>query len=335
MNRLFLTAFLAAGLLGFALAGPALLSAENAAGQVQPGNDPGKLGSMAANATSGSSSGMNIGMQNGTKTAAGGAQVDVGKGSNETVQYYTYTPNRIEINAGESVTWKSTAQMTEFHTVTFSDPSVVTDIILPFSTTSQQFGLVPPFNAGEPVTIDTPNGTAIAGINKLAFYPSVMDANNQTSYLNGTGVQYDMADSVKVLNSGIIQPPATSAAQGTVPSNSSMIPGPAETTGSAGVNPNALGVLNGTQTSANSTGADQQGMNGPPFPMTSSFTVKFEKPGTYDYYCAFHPWMTGQVVVKGSDMTGTAGAGLNGTTTSSSDGSNMTTFEEEALKKTP
>lgn len=35
------------------------------------------------------------------------------------------------------------------------------------------------------------------------------------------------------------------------------------------------------------------------FPGSSnSFAITFEKSGTYDYTCLFHPWMTGQVVVK-------------------------------------
>jgi plastocyanin len=35
------------------------------------------------------------------------------------------------------------------------------------------------------------------------------------------------------------------------------------------------------------------------FPGSSnSFAITFEKAGTYDYICIFHPWMRGQVVVK-------------------------------------
>jgi plastocyanin len=29
-----------------------------------------------------------------------------------------------------------------------------------------------------------------------------------------------------------------------------------------------------------------------------SFTFEFKKPGTYDYYCAVHPKMTGKIIVK-------------------------------------
>ena len=30
----------------------------------------------------------------------------------------------------------------------------------------------------------------------------------------------------------------------------------------------------------------------------NTFTVTFEKPGTYDYICILHPWMSGSVIVK-------------------------------------
>jgi len=30
----------------------------------------------------------------------------------------------------------------------------------------------------------------------------------------------------------------------------------------------------------------------------NTFTVTFEKPGTYDYICILHPWIAGSVIVK-------------------------------------
>lgn len=38
----------------------------------------------------------------------------------------------------------------------------------------------------------------------------------------------------------------------------------------------------------------------PQFPFLGSFTVTFNEAGTYDYFCAFHPGMFGQVVVDSS-----------------------------------
>ena len=34
-----------------------------------------------------------------------------------------------------------------------------------------------------------------------------------------------------------------------------------------------------------------------PIPPGGSFTFTFDSPGTYEYYCVYHPWMTGEVVV--------------------------------------
>ena len=36
---------------------------------------------------------------------------------------------------------------------------------------------------------------------------------------------------------------------------------------------------------------------GPPNGSTS-FTLTFEKAGTYNYYCILHPWMKGKVIVE-------------------------------------
>ena len=36
----------------------------------------------------------------------------------------------------------------------------------------------------------------------------------------------------------------------------------------------------------------------PQFPFLHNFTVTFSQPGTYDYFCTFHPGMYGQVVVS-------------------------------------
>ena len=41
------------------------------------------------------------------------------------------------------------------------------------------------------------------------------------------------------------------------------------------------------------------------FPYLGSFTVKFNEPGTYDYFCAFHPGMIGQVIVGSGGAGGT------------------------------
>jgi hypothetical protein len=41
-----------------------------------------------------------------------------------------------------------------------------------------------------------------------------------------------------------------------------------------------------------------EGQAGPEAPPNSKFTITFDNPGTYDYVCLFHPWMTGSVKVE-------------------------------------
>ena len=252
----------------------------------------------------------------------GNVRVSIGEGSNATVQRFTFTPQSVEINAGESVTWFSPDEFVDIHTVTFvQDPSVISDILLPFAAPTgsvAELELLPPFNAGEPLVIQAPDGTeAIVALNKEAWYPAVLGANNQTTYLEGTDIQATLNSNIKALNSGIILPPMLTTS-GTQPNST-------ETGTTIEEVPSEASVTNETTTSTNATSTatdvltvpDDQGSSqppegvtaeqqlGPPFPPVSSFTVTFEEPGTYPYFCAIHPWMTGQVVVQGTTPTET------------------------------
>jgi plastocyanin len=251
----------------------------------------------------------------------GTVTVAVAEGSNQTIQYYTYTPQTVEINAGESVTWFTPAEFPDIHTVTFvQDPNLRSDLILPFVPTAPtDFELLPPFNAGEPILIPTPDGTeAIVAVNKHVFYPTVLDANNETIYLEGTDIQATLNSTVKALNSGIILPqmPPTGAAEpnttetGTTGeqltgSEASITNETAITTNATGTATDVLTVPDEQGTSQGTEGPTGEETLGPPFPPVSSFTVTFEEPGIYPYFCAIHPWQTGQVVVRGDAPTET------------------------------
>jgi plastocyanin len=243
--------------------------------------------------------------------------VAVGEGSNATVQHYTYTPQSVEINAGESVTWFTPAELVDIHTVTFvQDPSIVSDIILPFASAgATDFELLPPFNLGEPILIPTPDGReAIVAVNKHAFYPAIVDANNETTYLEGTDIQATLNSTVKALNSGIILPPLQPRGED---DQNRTAAGAAEIPPEAAINETTTTMTNATTNTADTSAVpDDEGVPqateggeelpmGPPFPPVSSFTVTFEEPGTYSYFCAIHPWMTGQVVVRGDIATET------------------------------
>ncbi|MGI0047198.1 MAG: cupredoxin domain-containing protein [Nitrosotalea sp.] len=50
-----------------------------------------------------------------------------------------------------------------------------------------------------------------------------------------------------------------------------------------------------------------------------SFSFTFNNPGTYNYFCQVHPWMTGQVIVGAATTASTTGSSMSG----SSSGMNM------------
>jgi plastocyanin len=62
--------------------------------------------------------------------------------------------------------------------------------------------------------------------------------------------------------------------------------------------PNANYTTSGTEQYINSGFIWPKGKAPEGLPPIDTFTVKFDKAGTYDYVCLLHPWMTGEVVVK-------------------------------------
>lgn len=64
--------------------------------------------------------------------------------------------------------------------------------------------------------------------------------------------------------------------------------------------PNSNYVMIGDEKYINSGWMLPEGMIPPGMAPITKFTVTFEKPGTYNYLCIIHPWMTGSIVVKES-----------------------------------
>ncbi len=64
------------------------------------------------------------------------------------------------------------------------------------------------------------------------------------------------------------------------------------------MNPNANYTMDGTEKYVNSGWFLPKGME-QQFPGAgNTFTITFEKPGTYNYICILHPWMTGSITVR-------------------------------------
>lgn len=175
-----------------------------------------------------------------------------------------FSPQQVQIKAGQSVTWYNPTPVPEPHTVTFvlnnnnDNKSYAADLIAPFTISSsttnttnstQIMPLIPNSNS-EPLM--TPDNNAIIAVNKRAYNPvAVIEDSPTTGGKNVTymkqNANYSMSGTEDYINSGWLLPKG----------QESLYPGSGNT-----------------------------------------FTMTFQKAGTYDYLCIVHPYMTGRVIVK-------------------------------------
>jgi plastocyanin len=174
-----------------------------------------------------------------------------------------FSPQQVQIKAGQSVTWYNPTSVPEPHTVTFvlnnnnDNKSYAADIIAPFtissSTTTNSTQIMPliPNSNSEPLM--TPDNNAIIAINKRAYNPVVVTEDSTTTgggknvtYMK-QNANYSMSGNEDYINSGWLLPKG----------QENLYPGSGNT-----------------------------------------FTMTFQKAGTYDYLCIVHPYMTGRVIVK-------------------------------------
>ena len=227
-------------------------------------------------------------------------------GGNMNISINQFSPQTTEIQPGESVTFFAANGSTEVHNVIFdlNNGTTVSDIGVPFTlppaiseeaTTdvSEELLPAPPYNLGEPIIIqNTTDGTqAIVGFNKIAFYPAVVDQNGNVRYLDEEGIRRQMEES---LQQGMFMPSNLSTSYTmdgteTVVSSGIML----DVTGFAPLEEEVV------QEQQQAQPAEEAELPPPTYPIMSSFTVTFNEPGTYNYFCAFHPAMFGQVIVGG------------------------------------
>jgi plastocyanin len=175
-----------------------------------------------------------------------------------------FSPQQVQIKAGQSVTWYNPTPVPEPHTVTFvlnnnnsdnNNKSYAADLIAPFtiSTTTNSTQIMPliPNSNSEPLM--TPDNNAIIATNKRAYNPVVVIEDSPTTgggknvtYMK-QNANYSMSGTEDYVNSGWLLPKG----------QENLYPGSGNT-----------------------------------------FTMTFQKTGTYDYLCIIHPYMTGRVIVK-------------------------------------
>jgi len=173
-----------------------------------------------------------------------------------------FSPQLVQIKAGQSITWYNPTPVPEPHTVTFvlnndNNKSYAADLIAPFTISSssttnstQIMPLIPNSNS-EPLMI--PDNNAIIAVNKRAYNPAVVIEDSTTTgggknvtYMK-QNANYFMSGNEDYVNSGWLLPKG----------QENVYPGSGNT-----------------------------------------FTMTFQKAGTYDYLCLVHPYMTGRVIVK-------------------------------------
>jgi plastocyanin len=209
-------------------------------------------------------------------------------GGNITLSINQFSPQTVEIQPGESVTFFAPEDSFEVHNVMFdlSNGTTISGIGMPFTLPPGELSIeaytdvaetllpAPPYNLGEPIIQNMANGTqAIIGFNKVAFYPTIMDQNGNVTYLDETELSNQMLQMEQAYEQGTPMPSPLSASY-TIDGTESAV--------SSGI---VLGVNE---------------FRPPQFPFLHNFTVTFSQPGTYEYFCAFHPGMYGQVVVGGN-----------------------------------
>src|SRR5215212_9735332 len=149
-------------------------------------------------------------------------------GGNITLSINQFSPQTVEIQPGESVTFFAPEGSIEVHNVIFdlTNGTTISDIGVPFTLSSDVLGgevptdvseellPAPPYNLGEPIIQNTTtDGTtqAIIGFNKVAFYPTVVDQNGNVRYLEEEELSRQMLQMEQAFDQGSAMPSPLSA----------------------------------------------------------------------------------------------------------------------------
>ena len=199
----------------------------------------------------------------------------------------------------------------------------------------QQLELAPPFNFGEFIIQEQePDGRqAIITLNKAVYYPTVADQENNTRYLidveeheqlveearqqgffepQNLSANYTLNGTETVVTSGIIldvggfdalfAEEEGEAANMTAATDATDTNATTTEAATSPIPPAEIGQENATTAAAEQEGEGGEEEFPPlPYPILNSFTVTFEQPGTYEYFCTFHPGMFGIVTVAGEE----------------------------------
>lgn len=129
-------------------------------------------------------------------------------GGNDTDPLTVFTPQDIEIKAGQSVTWFNPTTVGEPHTVTFvTDNDTMAGIVSPFAVSNTtKFMSQPPGSNNEPILLPGKGDTkTIIAVNARTFNPVVIDSANNVIFMNPNS-RYSLNGTEKYVNSGWFLP---------------------------------------------------------------------------------------------------------------------------------
>jgi len=129
-------------------------------------------------------------------------------GGNGTAPWTIYTPQSIDIKAGQSITWDNPTTVGEPHTVTFvRDNNTMAGVVSPLGVSNTtEFITLPPGSNNEPILIPGTDGTnTLIAINARTFNPVVIDSNGNVNFMN-PNTNYTMTGTEKYVNSGWFLP---------------------------------------------------------------------------------------------------------------------------------
>jgi plastocyanin len=248
---------------------------------------------------------------NSTDNAQG--RVAVG-GGNLTVSLDQFFPSTVETQTGQSVTFYAPNGATELHNVVIdlSGGSAISSVelgfILPTGFSTDALELAPPDNFGEPIIQNMSDGRqAIVALNKVLFHPSAVGQDGDATFLQEQELAQQMQQGAQQ-GSSMPSLSANYTMQGTevIVSSGLML----DLMGFAPLQQGATSEQPGQteQQQQQQEAPPQQGTNGeeilpPAYPILSNFTVTFNEPGAYPFFCAFHPGMVGIVNVVDAAAT--------------------------------
>jgi plastocyanin len=132
-------------------------------------------------------------------------------GGNATAPWTIFVPQRVEIKAGESITWHNpTEDAAEPHTVTFVlDNNTMAGVVSPLGVSNMtKFSALPPGSNNEPVLLPDMTGSGmntIVAINARTYEPVVIDTQGNVTFMK-PNANYSMTGTEKYINSGWFLP---------------------------------------------------------------------------------------------------------------------------------